>query len=201
MENDTRIKLIEAATPLFAKKGFAAVTVRELANAAGVNVAAVSYHFGGKEELYHAVVEHQFAPIAEALQAMPALSPASGEERLAMYASRIAGVHRQRPYLVRFMHAELTNPTTAFEQVIKRHLPKVFAFLHQAFREGVAAGEFRPDLHPGFAVLALAGIMNFYFIAKPLAQAVLPVSGLTDDHYTEQVFKIFLNGVRRRENE
>ena len=56
---DAREKLLVAGTELFAKKGFAGVSIRELAIAAGVNSALISYHFGGKEGLYEAVITAQ----------------------------------------------------------------------------------------------------------------------------------------------
>lgn len=202
MEKDTRLKLVETAAPLFAKKGFAAVSVRELAQAAGANVAAVSYHFGGKEGLYQAVLEHQFAPIAGALALLAALPPGiSGQQRLTLYAERIAGIHSQRPYLVRFMHSELTNPTVCFETVVKKYITQVYAFLHQAIADGVAAGEFRPDLDIGFATLSLAGTMNFYFIARPLFREIVPLPAPADEKYTAQAFHIFLHGIRRQDHE
>lgn len=52
-QEDARARLIEAAIELFAKSGYEGTSVRDLATAAGVNVAAVSYHFGSKDELYH----------------------------------------------------------------------------------------------------------------------------------------------------
>jgi len=52
-QDDARARLIDAAIELFAKKGYEGTSVRDLATAAGVNVAAVSYHFGSKDELYH----------------------------------------------------------------------------------------------------------------------------------------------------
>jgi TetR/AcrR family transcriptional regulator, regulator of cefoperazone and chloramphenicol sensitivity len=48
----TRRAILEAAGPLFASKGFDAVTVREITRDAGMNVAAVNYHFRSKEDLY-----------------------------------------------------------------------------------------------------------------------------------------------------
>ncbi len=54
-------RLLDAAELLFASKGFAEVSVRELAGAAGVNVAAVNYHFQGKENLFHEVIVRRFA--------------------------------------------------------------------------------------------------------------------------------------------
>lgn len=48
----TRQALLDAAQTLFAERGFDAVATRELAARAGANIAAISYHFGGKRELY-----------------------------------------------------------------------------------------------------------------------------------------------------
>lgn len=52
----TREKLINAGLDLFGSMGYDAATTRRLAERAGVNLAAIPYHFGGKEGLYHAVV-------------------------------------------------------------------------------------------------------------------------------------------------
>jgi AcrR family transcriptional regulator len=53
----TREFIIETATDLFGQFGYQAVTVRQLTLAAGVNLSAITYHFGGKEELYRTTVE------------------------------------------------------------------------------------------------------------------------------------------------
>ncbi|MDQ3625192.1 MAG: CerR family C-terminal domain-containing protein [Verrucomicrobiota bacterium] len=64
---DTRRKLIEAAGEIFAAHGFHEATVGEIADRAGVNGAAVDYHFRDKSELYGAVLgECRFAALEEA---------------------------------------------------------------------------------------------------------------------------------------
>ena len=195
MEQDVRTRLIETATPLFAKKGFAAVSIRELAKAADVNVAAISYYFGGKEGIYTAVLEHQFEPIAEKLDSIADLPPISGEERLRLYAQAVSGIHHQRPFLIRFLHTELTNPTICFETVVKKTITRAFRLLFQAITDGIASGEFKPSINPGQAALSLVGILNFYFIAKPLAKSFL--ADCSDEEFTDQSFRIYLNGIRR----
>lgn len=54
-ESGTRERILAAAGPLFAKKGFEATGVRAIASAAEVNLAAVNYHFGSKDALIEAV--------------------------------------------------------------------------------------------------------------------------------------------------
>ncbi len=53
-------RLLDAAEELFAAKGYSEVSVRELATTAGMNVAAVNYHFQGKENLFHEVISRRF---------------------------------------------------------------------------------------------------------------------------------------------
>jgi AcrR family transcriptional regulator len=55
--DDTRERLINAAGPEFARRGYFASSIRTICAAAGANVSAVKYHFGSKRELYRAVVE------------------------------------------------------------------------------------------------------------------------------------------------
>ena len=53
---ETRSRILEEATKIFAKKGYDACSFRMIADAAKVNHAVISYHFGKKEELWEAVL-------------------------------------------------------------------------------------------------------------------------------------------------
>ena len=61
----TRERLLEAAERLFAEKGFAATSVRDITAAAASNVAAINYHFGGKHNLYHEVFRRRMAAMRD----------------------------------------------------------------------------------------------------------------------------------------
>lgn len=52
----TRQTLVEAAGPVFAEQGYEGATAKEICRRAGVNAAAINYHFGGIEPLYTAVL-------------------------------------------------------------------------------------------------------------------------------------------------
>ena len=72
----TRIRILDAAEELFAREGPAAVTLRSIAAAGGVNVAAVNYYFGSKEKLFEEMFLRRIVPL--------------NEERLSGLAARVA---------------------------------------------------------------------------------------------------------------
>jgi TetR/AcrR family transcriptional regulator len=198
MEKDARTKLLETATELFAHKGFSAVSIRELARTASVNSALISYYFKSKDGLYQEVLEEQFVLIAQLLKEIDNLPSASPIERITKYAKNIAIIHQQRPYLTRFIISELINPTSGYEAVIKKYISRLFHFLRTTLEEGISQGEFKPNLNPEFATVSLAGIMNFFFISKPIFQEFTVLSKKAEEEYTSQAIDTFLNGILRR---
>lgn len=120
---ETRQRLIEAALDLFAAQGFEGTTTRQLALRAKVNLAAIPYHFGSKERLYHAVAEY----IVERIQArvlggiarMPAepASPAVARGALHQLMEHVADalLSAEVDPWAKFVMRELMAPTPAFE--------------------------------------------------------------------------------------
>mgnify|MGYP003765152215 CR=1 FL=1 len=74
-DHSTRSRILLAALRAFSTRGFEATTLREITQSAGVNIAAIHYHFGSKEELIKAVVHAVAEPInrrrREALASIP----------------------------------------------------------------------------------------------------------------------------------
>jgi len=73
----TRTRLLDTAECLFAEKGFAATSVRDITAEAGCNLAAVTYHFGGKRNLYREVFRRRLAALRE--QRVASIRTASGD--------------------------------------------------------------------------------------------------------------------------
>ena len=59
----TKDRILDAAESLFMEHGFEATSLRSITAAAGVNLAAVNYHFGSKEELFQAVLTRRLDPM------------------------------------------------------------------------------------------------------------------------------------------
>ncbi len=83
--DDPKQHLLNVAGQKFAEKGFDATNVREITEAAGMNVASVNYHFGSKEELYLETVRHA-ARMCEQITPMPTWEEGvPAEQRLREY--------------------------------------------------------------------------------------------------------------------
>lgn len=65
---DTKTSILDAAEKLFARNGFHNSSLREITGLAKVNLAAVNYHFGGKDALLQAVIERRLLPLNQLRQ-------------------------------------------------------------------------------------------------------------------------------------
>ncbi len=90
---ETRAQLIEAALDVFGRLGYEGASTREIAKAANANLAAIVYHFGGKEALHIAVAEHVVASILAKIGPALALAPPSPAATATPAAAR-ATLHR-----------------------------------------------------------------------------------------------------------
>lgn len=68
MTQTTVQKILDAAVVLFAEKGFEEASVRDITRRAGVNLAAINYHFGSRDALVQAVAERYFTPLTRELE-------------------------------------------------------------------------------------------------------------------------------------
>jgi AcrR family transcriptional regulator len=120
---DCRERILEAAGEIFAECGFRGATVRRICERAGVNVAAVNYYFGGKEKLYSEVLRHwhDFA-----IQKYPLLlgvgegAPVKEQLRAFIRSLLFRLLDKGKPaWFGKLMVREMTEPTRAFERLVK----------------------------------------------------------------------------------
>lgn len=190
---DCRSKLMEVGTRLFADRGLYGVSIRELSQAAGTSISMISYYFGGKEGLYSAVLREQFAcfdQIDEIRQ--------QGADPLAVIEAYLRWTirrHRNNPHLLRFYTSELTNPTTCFSTIVSPAIAKVIRILADVVEEGVRQGRFRRDIHAVNASLALAGMINYFFLSTLATESLISHSPGQDEQLIRQYVAIFTRGI------
>ena len=192
-KNDLRNRLMLTATRLFAERGLNGVSIRELSTAAGVSISMISYYFGGKEGLYSSVLQEQFASFDQIEEIV-----AAGSESLATIEAYIRWIivrHRSNPYLLRFYTSELTNPTQFFPVIVQPAIGKVIQILVQIIEEGIAGNSFRKDLNPVDTVLAMAGMVNYYFLSMLATQELVDHSPKRDEELIRHYMDIFTKGI------
>lgn len=85
-QTSTRERLLMVAGRVFAARGYEAATVREICQQAGANMAAVSYYFRGKEELYKEAIGHAAVCLAGEMPRWPPGTPAETKLRIFIHA-------------------------------------------------------------------------------------------------------------------
>src|SRR6185369_3265313 len=123
-DSETHERLLNAATRLFADRGFAKVTVRDICERANANVAAVNYHFGGKVGLYERVLRSAIQIMqAPTTLAREAGAGKSAEEQLRTYVrifvQRIVAPG-ENSWIHQLMMHEMSDPTPALDLVIEQ---------------------------------------------------------------------------------
>lgn len=196
-DNDCRAALIKIATPLFSEKGFNGVSVREIASRAGVNLSMISYYFGGKEGLYGAVLNEQFSVLHRVAEI--AQMDADPLKKIEFYVRATVVRYRQNPYLLRFYTSELTNPTSCFATIVKPAIQGVVKILQEFFADGLSHRQFREGLDPTDTALALAGMINFYFLLEPASGELVDHSPGRDEELIRHIMDIFTNGVLKKD--
>ncbi len=127
-----RDRLLDAAEELFSERGFDGTSIRDLARAAGCNIASVNYYFGGKENLYEEVWRRHLLSLRDTRIASidKVMSETGGkpslEELLRSFAYAFVGPlvdQRAGRRLIRLMAREMTDPHLSSnmfgEEVIK----------------------------------------------------------------------------------
>lgn len=166
MNKDAKDLLIRAGKVLFAEKGLAGTTVRELANKAGVNISLVSYHFEGKAGLYRACLkEFHGRRLTTAISVLH--PPESHQElhiRLGIFIDQILDSVVEEPGLTMMLHREFETGSSQglemFREIFKPMHTALSTFLKSAQKKKLI----RKDIDPKIATYLFFG--NIAHIAR-----------------------------------
>ena len=172
----TARRILDAAGPVFAERGFPQTTVRDICRRARVNVAAVNYYFGDKRRLYAEALRHG---MRSSLQRFPpdrglGQNP-SPEERLYAFVhsflSRFLAVG-QPAWHGKLCAREMTEPTGALDALVDDIVRPMFERLQQIVRE--LAGRRVTQDRVQFCALSIVGQCMHYYYGRSVVQRLLP---------------------------
>ncbi len=123
--DETQSKLLDAAGPIFAERGYRAATVREICQQAGTNLAAISYHFGDKENFYVAAVQHAARGCMDRVPLPDFSGNETAEERLHLFVltmlNRVA-VDHDPAWHAQLLMREMVLPTRACAEFVRDYV-------------------------------------------------------------------------------
>jgi AcrR family transcriptional regulator len=142
---DTKERILDAAERLFAAHGFAGTSLRAVTKEAGVNLAAVHYHFGTKEDLLRAVLSRIVIPVnRERLEMLEQVEAAAGsdppslegilEAFIAPDLRLIRDLGERGVIIARFLGRSYTEPAEMVQALSREH----YEDLGQRFMEAFA---------------------------------------------------------------
>ena len=178
--NDMRERILLSAEKVFAQKGYAAASIRELCEAAGVNRALIYYYFTDKADLYRGVIAHGEADLLRiAREARDAAG--SALDKLRHFILRSAQLHLERPSMME-MAFRLERDHDSPEGILPMHqrMAEPPVIVRQILTDGMAAGELRP-LHLDTVLHIIFGMIHSLVIMQVLTQSsTIPDAGIDE---------------------
>ena len=194
VKDDTAKKILTEATKLFAERGYAGVSVREIIQAAEVgNIGAISYYFGGKRELYLAILREHFQN-AHRLAVKINQKETSPVKKLERIFAAIGDTYKNSPYTIKLLLTEINRPSEFFPE-IDAQIKSLQKISRDIIQEGIDAKIFRADVKLESMTLVLFSIAHFAFLMPNFAKNLL--ADITFKKYLKQAQEIFFRGIMR----
>jgi AcrR family transcriptional regulator len=170
--DETRERIVRAAGEVFGRHGFDGTTIRQITRRAGVNVAAVNYHFRDKGELYLRVLREAKCVATELTVSHFEGGP---EEQLREYIFTLVGrlLDPARPaWHVQVITQEMMRPTPALDLLVREMTEPIF----RQMRDLVAAVAGKRLARTELDLLAssIMGQCLFYVRSRPMIERLAP---------------------------
>jgi TetR/AcrR family transcriptional regulator, fatty acid metabolism regulator protein len=157
-QEEKRQKILDAAVRAFARKGYHACRVGEIAEEAGVAYGLVYHYFGSKEEVLQTIFrdtwEQMLARIREVEEADD-----DAPEKVRKVTALLLRTWRRDPDLVRVLVREVTRSPEQLQQQIEE-IGHAYDALERIVASGQASGDFRADLDPKVAATVFYGALE-----------------------------------------
>jgi TetR/AcrR family transcriptional regulator, regulator of cefoperazone and chloramphenicol sensitivity len=187
---EARERLLNAALGLFAEKGFAKTSTREIARVAETNIAAISYYFGDKAGLYRAVFTEPPSPSNKdpTLFDQPAFSLRQSLKGLLVGFTEPLKQGDLVQHCMRLHFREMLEPTGVWDQQINTQIKPAHEALLRVLCRHLHVTVVDDDLHR--LAFSIVGLGIHLFVGRDVMQAICPK--MTDspqaiEAYTERL--------------
>ena len=180
----TRERLLTLAENLFAEKGFAGTSVRELGAALGVANATILYHFRSKRKLYAAVLERIASSVSGVTTGLDE-QPGDGVAQIKLLVERFMVWARDNPNHLRVIMRELMENPARIGEIRHWYLAD-WVKSTRAPLERLKGSKKLGDVDPTMFVLHLIGAVSYFYLALP---TIAGITGRKNQKALETQFK------------
>ncbi len=156
---DKRRQILDAAVRVFARQGFHATRVSDIADEAGVAYGLVYHYFRSKDEVLGELFVERWSLLLAAIEEADRAG-GSHRTRLAAVAGFIVESYRHDPELMKVIIVEVTRAANSFGRTHLAEIRRAYEQIAKIVADGQEAGEFRRDVTPLFASMAFYGAIE-----------------------------------------
>jgi AcrR family transcriptional regulator len=154
-------EILAGAARVFARLGYHQATLEDVAAEVGLNRATLYYYVGTKEDLLVSLLRGPLETLRVQLEDISA-RPLSARDKLVTTLRQYVATMAEHPELFIFLGENVHNVMSGPEaDAIRGNADRYGRVLAEVISTGVAAGEFRSDIEPMVAVLAILGMFNW----------------------------------------
>jgi TetR/AcrR family fatty acid metabolism transcriptional regulator len=156
---DRRRQILDAAVRVFARQGFHACRVSDIAREAGVAYGLVYHYFDSKEQILNELFVERWSLLLAAIEDVDA-RPIPARQKLDAVAGFIIDSYRHDPELMKVIIVEVTRAANSFGRT---HLPEIsqaYDLIAKIVRDAQESGDFRDDVDPTFASMWFYGAIE-----------------------------------------
>jgi AcrR family transcriptional regulator len=197
--DERREQILHIAIKLFSQNGFSGTTTKKIAAEAGISEAMIFRHFAGKDELYHAILDHKaceggkIQPLALINELIKSKDDYEVFYQLALNALRH---HQDDPEFMRLlMHSALEGHELA-DMFINENIVPLYEVLSFYISQRQRDGIFR-DLNPKLVVRAFVGMMIHHSLNVTLWDKQNRLLKVTNEDAAKGFTEILLNGIKK----
>ena len=156
---DKRRLILDAAVRVFARQGFHACRVSDIADEAGVAYGLVYHYFASKDEVLDTLFLERWDVMLELIREVDA-EPIPVREKLGAIASFIVDSYRHDPDLMKVIIVEVTRAANSFGQTHIAQIRTAYELIGEIVLKAQAEGSFKPEIEARFAAMAFYGTIE-----------------------------------------
>jgi AcrR family transcriptional regulator len=156
---DKRRVILGAAVRVFARQGFHACRVSDIADEAGVAYGLVYHYFASKDEVLDTLFLERWNVMLELIREIDGQTIAA-REKLYAIASFIVDSYRHDPDLMKVIIVEVTRAANSFGQTHLAQIRQAYELIGDIVTRAQAEGVFKPDISPRFAAMTFYGAIE-----------------------------------------